>query len=121
MKVRALAAERGVDPLEVMFETMRDLLDVAAHPDTPEERRLELKERAAQIARMATPYLYPRQRYVEIEEKSPLDVADAILGRMTEDEIFEQLQRRREKRAARVGHAEPEPEPAANGSTKVRN
>ena len=101
-EIRDRAAATGADPLDVMFETMRDLMKSAKRVGITREERLELKERASAVARGAAPYLYPRQRYIEVEERSPLDVADAILGRMTEDEIYEQLTRRREKRMAQA-------------------
>jgi Family of unknown function (DUF5681) len=85
-ELRAKAKELGVDPIDVMIQTMQELVAEARKPRRSLVKRFDFLERACAIAKDAAPYLHPKLQSVELtgNDDHPVRIAgearDRALG-----------------------------------------
>jgi hypothetical protein len=76
IKTREIAEKaiaKGITPLEVMLELMRDLYDAAVKETVPSLSRA-LKKEAAEVAKDAAPYLHPKLQPVDGRGSTDMNV-----------------------------------------------
>lgn len=86
VELREKAKKWGVDPIDVMLQTMKELIEEARKPRRPIAVRFDYLERACAIAKDAAPYIHPKLASVELSgnDEQPLriiaEARDRALG-----------------------------------------
>jgi len=85
-ELREKAKKLGVDPIDVMINTMKELVEAAQKARLPLAQRFDFLERACTIAKDAAPYIHPKLQSVELSgnDDHPVRIAgearDRALG-----------------------------------------